>query len=215
MKIFCLDSSTSSASVAILDGEKVLFSHTEDFGVTHSEMLMPLCDRAFVAAGLTPCDIDVYAVCNGPGSYTGLRIGLAVIKGLALACDRPCVPINTLKTLAAAHRGRVLALINARRGNYFCACYDVGEANIKEVLEPSALHGEEIAKQFAGQNILLTGDGAQMFYDGAAQQNFTVAKCHMPSAEVAARLAALHYKEHGGCDSVSLAADYVKDVHIG
>ncbi len=222
MIVFALDSSTASASVSIIKNEATLFSETTNFGTTHSENLMPLCDKAFKATGLTPLDIDLFAVCNGPGSYTGLRIGVSVIKGFAYATNKPTVAVSTLKTLAcAAHTdgcGNVVALLNARRGNYFCAAYRFIKGDITELISPRLAPGDEIYSYFGGEDFILTGDGAQLFFD--TQENdlpltITVSKNNMPSAEIAARLAIEDYKHNGGLSAEELLPAYIREVHIG
>ncbi len=219
MIVFALDSSTASASVAVVRGEETLFLQTSDFGTTHSEKLMPLCDKAFRATGLKPGDIDLYAVCNGPGSYTGLRIGVSVIKGLALATGRPTRPVSTLKTLALAQpQGNIVPLLNARRGNYFCAAYRIDEGIATEVLEPHFAHGDEIYNFFGGEGFTLTGDGAKLFYDNAPPEKkglLTLANDNMPSAAVAAAIATEDYRVNGGISAENLLPAYIRDVHIG
>ncbi len=218
MTIFALDSSTISASVAIVRDEKTLFVKTAEFGTTHSENLMPLCDMAFKALGITPNEIDLYAVCNGPGSYTGLRIGVAVIKGLAFATGKPTQPVSTLKTLACAQAdGNVVALLNARRGNYFCAAYKVSDGIAQEIVSPRLAHGDEIYNFFKGEDFMLAGDGAVLFYENRAEVEFniSVSEHNMPSAEKAALLALQEYEKTGGVTAESLLPAYIREVKIG
>ncbi len=219
MIVFALDSSTASASVAVVKDGETLFLQTTDFGTTHSENLMPLCDKAFKQAGITPWEVDLYAVCNGPGSYTGLRIGVSVIKGLALATGRPTQPVSTLKTLALAQpHGNVVALLNARRGNYFCAAYRIDCDVVSEVVAPGFAHGDEINSFFGGEDIILTGDGAIMFYESASPElkaGLTVSRCNMPQANVAAKIAVEEYNKTGGVTAQQLLPTYIREVHIG
>ncbi len=219
MKVFAVDSSTASASVAILNGGKTLFAETTNFGTTHSENLMPLCDKAFKAAGLKPSDIDLFAVCNGPGSYTGLRIGVSVVKGFAYATSKPTVAISTLKTLACgAGMGNIVALLNARRGNYFCGAYKIDSNGITETISPRLAHTEEIYDFFNGDSFTLTGDGAQLFFDNKNPDisiDVKVSKNNLPSAEIAAGLAIEEFREKGGITAEELLPAYIRDVHIG
>ncbi len=219
MTVFALDSSTTSASVAILADDKSLFSHTENYGRTHSERLMPLCDTAFKTSRLAPKDIELFAVCNGPGSYTGLRIAISTVKGLAMACDKPCVAVNTLTVLAASQEdGNVITLLNARRGNFFCAAFRVKNGVAVQVIAPTHLYYSEISTFFDGEGARLAGDGASIFYEMLTQEQqkaFTLTGNDMPSAEVAARLARRIYEKSGGVSAEELMPDYIRPVKIG
>ncbi len=216
MTIFALDSSTASASVAIVRDSITLFTETTDFGTTHSEKL---CDKAFKAVGIKPSDIDLFAVCNGPGSYTGLRIGVSVIKGLAYAVNKPTQPVSTLKTLASSHQnGNVVALLNARRGNYFCAAYKIIDSQLTEIVAPMLAHGDEIYHFFGNEDFILTGDGAQLFYDNTdtdVKNRLNVSNHSMPRADIAAMLAVSEYENTGGCTAEQLLPNYIRDVRFG
>ena len=100
MKILALDSSATSASIAITDGTTLLAEYTLDNGNTHSETLLPMVEFALRTLSLTVDDIDLFAVSAGPGSFTGVRIGAATVKGLAFGRDIPCVAVSTLHALA-------------------------------------------------------------------------------------------------------------------
>ncbi len=219
MTIFALDSSTTSASVAIVTDGQILFSHTEDYGRTHSERLMPLCDVAFKTAGVTPKEIDLYVVCNGPGSYTGLRIAVSTIKGLAMACNKPCVAVNTLQVLAAGQQdGNVITLLNARRGNFFSAAYRVKDGATQQKIAPTHLSCGEIQGIFEEKHALLAGDGAKIFYEMLVEEDrgrFTLTGNDMPTAEVAARIGLHIYNKSGGILAEDLLPDYIRPVKIG
>lgn len=100
MKIFALDTSSKVATIGILEDEKVLLENTLNDKKTHSENLMPMIEAAFNSVGLTPEDIDVFGVTIGPGAFTGLRIGISTIKGMAEAFGKPVVGLSALEVLA-------------------------------------------------------------------------------------------------------------------
>ena len=100
MTVFALDSASKAAGVCILQDGRMVYHASLCRGLTHSETLLPLCDEAFRAAQITPADVDVFAAAAGPGSFTGLRIGLATLKGLAFVHNTPCVCVSTLEALA-------------------------------------------------------------------------------------------------------------------
>jgi tRNA threonylcarbamoyladenosine biosynthesis protein TsaB len=99
-----------------------------DSGLTHSETIMPAIDRALTAAGLAPREIDLFAVVAGPGSFTGVRIGVCAAKGFAHAWNKPCAPIHALEALSlnlAGFDGLVCPILDARRGQVYAAAFDV------------------------------------------------------------------------------------------
>ena len=102
MNILAVDTAGKTAGVALLQDDRLLYEVYLDGGMTHSETLMPMIDTCLKLCGLTCADIDLYAVNAGPGSFTGLRIGLAAVKGLAFPRETLCAPVSTLEALAAA-----------------------------------------------------------------------------------------------------------------
>ena len=106
MNILAVDTAGKTAAVAVLRDDVLLYEAQCNNGLTHSETLLPMIDTALKAAGLTVDDLDVLGVTNGPGSFTGLRIGLAVVKGLALPRQIPCAGVSTMAALAYGWRAR-------------------------------------------------------------------------------------------------------------
>jgi hypothetical protein len=100
MKVLAIDSSSVVAGVAILDGEQLVYEAYHHHKRNHSEILMPLIEEALLSCEMHPQDLDLFAVAGGPGSFTGLRIGVSIIKGLAQALERPVVSVPTLDALA-------------------------------------------------------------------------------------------------------------------
>ena len=117
MNILAVDTAGKTAGVALLQDDRLLYEVYLDGGMTHSETLMPMIDTCLKMCGMTCADIDLYGVNAGPGSFTGLRIGLAAVKGLAFPRETLCAPVSTLEALAAAHTGEgtVLCALDARR----------------------------------------------------------------------------------------------------
>ena len=113
--------------VALLQDDRLLYECYLDAGMTHSETLMPLVDHCLSLCGMGCGDIDLYGVNAGPGSFTGLRIGLAAVKGLAFPRETLCAPVSTLEALAAAHTGSgtVLCALDARRAQVYSAAFDL------------------------------------------------------------------------------------------
>ena len=136
MTIFGLDSAGKTAGIAILRDSRLIYECYLATGHTHSETLLCLCKNAFDAAGLSPAEIDVFAAAAGPGSFTGLRIGLAAVKGLAFPHDTPCAAVSTLEALAysAAVEGTLLCALDARRGEVYWAGFFAADGAVESLM---------------------------------------------------------------------------------
>ncbi len=162
MLILGLDTCLSSCSVAVLDGERVVASAREVMARGHQERLAPMAQAVMAEAGLAFDKLDRIAVTVGPGSFTGLRVGIAFAKGLALALDRPAVGIGTLEALAAEAEGLVFPAIDARRGQLYLQAFEDGRA----LMAPDALSAETAAARIAelsmGRPFTLVGSGGAL-----------------------------------------------------
>ncbi len=162
MKLLALDTSTKVAGVALMEEGMLVCEANLNSGLTHSERLMPLVDQCFRLAGWQPAELDAIAVVAGPGSFTGVRIGVATAKGMAEALGKPVVAVNTLEVLAAGFpgfAGVIAPVLDARRDQVYCAAYD---GNQNELLAPAPLAlGELLAHPaIAGaQAVMFCGDG--------------------------------------------------------
>src|ERR1700759_3780931 len=167
MLILGLDTCLSTCSVAVLDGERVLASAREVMARGHQERLAPMARDVMAQAGLSFDRLDRIAATVGPGSFTGLRVGVAFAKGLALALDKPTVGIGTLEALAAEGRGLVFPAIDARRGQLYLQAFEDGRA----LMAPDAVTAEVAAARIAelsqGRPFSLVGSGAALLADFA------------------------------------------------
>jgi tRNA threonylcarbamoyladenosine biosynthesis protein TsaB len=170
MKLLAIDTSTKVAGVALMEDGRLVCETNLVSGLTHSERLMPIVDCCLRLARWKPEDIDVLAVVSGPGSFTGVRIGVATVKGMAEALGKPVVAVNTLETLAAScagFSGVVAPILDARRGQVYCAAYDMepdgdGVPLPRELAPPDAmLLSEFLEKEPIAQSasVLFCGDG--------------------------------------------------------
>lgn len=125
MRILAVDTSTMMSSIAILEDGIIIGDSSINQVETHSEMLVPLIERLLKDLKLTLKDIDLFAIAMGPGSFTGLRIGMTSLKAMAQALDKPIVGISSLEAMAFSilNGGRVLSLIDARGTRYFAGLY--------------------------------------------------------------------------------------------
>lgn len=130
MRILALDSTANTSTVAVLDDDKLLSLYTANIKNTHSETLLPMVKSVLETLKLTPGEIDAFAVSEGPGSFTGVRIGVATVKGLAFGRDKKCVGVSTIEALARNLEGTdgiVCPIMNARRGQVYTGAFLKGE----------------------------------------------------------------------------------------
>ena len=126
MKILALDSTAKTSSVAVLENDTLLSVYSANIPNTHSETLLPMVKSLLESLKLTNDDIDAYAVSKGPGSFTGVRIGVATIKGLALGRNKPCVGVSTIEALSEnmeGFDGIICPIMNARRGQVYTGAF--------------------------------------------------------------------------------------------
>lgn len=163
MKILAIDTSGQSAGVAILEDGLLLQEMTVIRDVHHSEVLLPAVNLLCEATGLTVRDIDLFACTTGPGSFTGLRIGLSTTKGLALATEKPVVGISTLEALAHNAGGSPWALcpmLDARKDQVYAAVYRQGRDGRMACLQPDCLADVTVFLRGVADDTLFLGDGA-------------------------------------------------------
>lgn len=165
MKIIALETSAVTASVAVTEDEKLLAQSFQNSGLTHSATLMPMVADLLKNTGLKLEDMDVIAVSAGPGSFTGIRIGVAAAKGLAWPGDKLCAPCSTLESMAwqCAHmEGEICAVMDARRKQVYNARFLAKDGVLTRLTEDRAISVEELLEEVkaAGSTPVLVGDGA-------------------------------------------------------
>lgn len=177
MKILSLECSASPASVAIIDNGKIIGSSFVNIKLTHSQTLMPMVKSLLDAAMLSINDIDGIAISQGPGSFTGIRIGISAAKGLGFAKKLPCVGVSTLRSMAENFKDRnciVCAVMDARCNQVYNALFNINESGIERLCEDRALLCDELASEIEdlaqkiGKEIIICGDGADLFYKFAS-----------------------------------------------
>lgn len=162
-----VDSSGKTASVAVMQDQKLLFEEFANTGLTHSQTLLPMMAHALERTGLTPAQVELYAVSAGPGSFTGLRIGLAAVKGMAQPFATPCAGVSTLEALAwnVTAEGTVICALDARRGEVYWAAFD-GLTHTR--LLPDTASPLDQMDNFLGnckKPVFFVGDGAVLCYN--------------------------------------------------
>lgn len=163
MKVLALESSTLAGGCALLDGDRVLGEITLNISLTHSERLMAMVDRLLQDCGWTVRDLDGLAVSIGPGSFTGLRVGVATAKGLAFSLGVPVAPVPTLDALASTlpfADAPVCPLLDARKGEVYLSLYRWRQGRMARQWDYLALSPEAAVERLESPVIVL-GDGVQ------------------------------------------------------
>lgn len=175
--LLSIDSSAVTASAALTNGDKVIKSEFINAGLTHSETLMPMIKR--VMQNHHCSDLDAIAVTVGPGSFTGVRIGVATAKGLAFNDDIPCIPVSTLEAIAynfADENGIICAVMDARRMQFYNALFEVKNGVVSRLCDDRAISIEDLKKELEVlDGVIIAGDGASLCYDNLNLDNVTLA----------------------------------------
>ena len=174
MKVLGIDTSASPASAALVENQKIIGEFFINTKLTHSQTVMPMIDSLLSCCETKLSDIDVLAVSVGPGSFTGIRIGIAAVKGMAYGSDKNCVAVSTLESMAYCHlyhNGIICAVMDARCNQVYNALFRVKNGSVKRICSARAISIEELTKELenAHENIILVGDGAEICYKAMAQ----------------------------------------------
>lgn len=166
MIILSIDSTSVTASVAISENGVVLAENFINNGLTHSQTLMPMVEKTLKDSNKTVKDVDYFAVTNGPGSFTGVRIGIASVKGMADAIKKQCAAISTLEAIAEPLRDEdciACAVMDARCNQVYTAIFDGGN----RLCEDKAILIDELGEELKEYNkpIVFIGDGAELCYN--------------------------------------------------
>lgn len=164
MKILAFDTSAKTASVAVCDGGNILGVSNIENGLTQSELVLPMAEALLSQLKMSFADVELYAVTVGPGSFTGVRIGVSTVKGLAFGRDIPCAPVSTLEALAenaAGLTGLIVPCMDARRGQFYTATFAATAESISRMTPDRAISAEELAEELRSYegDIYITGDG--------------------------------------------------------
>ncbi len=167
--ILAFETSAKAAGVALHDGTKLLAESYQNTGLTHSQTLMVMAEDLLKQCGLTAQDVTHVAVAAGPGSFTGVRIGVSAAKGFAWGGGLPCVGVSTLEAMArnlGVFEGPVCACMDARRSQVYNALFYVNQGNLERVSEDRAIALTDLAQELKTLSgpIYLVGDGANLTY---------------------------------------------------
>lgn len=188
MKILALESSAAAASVAVCEDEALIAQSVQRTGLTHSATLLPMLESLLQNAGLALSEMDVLAVAAGPGSFTGLRIGVSALKGLAWGSDKPCAGCSTLESMAwqAVHmaEGRdggiapyeLCPVMDARRNQVYNARFTARDGVPVRLTGDRAISLSDLAAEvkISGKQQILVGDGAALCYNAFREADVPV-----------------------------------------
>ena len=172
MKILAFESSAKAASVALCEDEFLIAQSYQNSGLTHSTTLLPMAKSLLDHCGVALEQVDCLAVAAGPGSFTGLRIGISTVKGLAWGLEKPCAGVSTLEAMAwnLAHMdGVICCAMDARRRQVYNALFRARGGALERLCEDRAISLEELAWELEGcpDAQIVVGDGAQLCYNDA------------------------------------------------
>jgi len=170
MRILALDTSTNVATIAILEDDVIIGEYSCNIGKTHSQRLMPMIQNLLEKVNLCATDMDAFSASIGPGSFTGLRIGVTTVKAMAFAANKPVISVYTLDALAfnvSMSKALICPMIDARNSNVFTAIYRFVNGKLERLTDYLGIHINELAniiRPMEGEIVLL-GDACSMHKD--------------------------------------------------
>lgn len=206
MNILAIESSGSVASIAVVSQEKLIGEYTTNLKITHSQTLLPMLDQLLKTLDMDLEDIDAIAVSNGPGSFTGLRIGSATAKGLGLALNKPIIAVPTVDALAYnlfGTEGFICPMMDARRQQVYTGLYEFKNSQLNIVIPQQAVSVADMIQSIneKQQPVIFLGDGVPV-YKEVIQETVTVPYSFAPAhlayqrAGALATLAEIYYKDN-------------------
>lgn len=170
MLILAFESSAKPASAALVKDGQLLSQYTQCSALTHSRTLLPMAEDMLKNAELRLSDVDLIAVAHGPGSFTGIRIGVSTVKGLAWAAEKPCVGVSTLEAMAwhgLAVGGYICPVMDARRSQVYNALFKIENGRPVRMTEDRPIALDELSKEVTALNapVFLVGDGAALCFE--------------------------------------------------
>ena len=212
--ILHIETSTKNCSVSIAKcGELISLKEINNGAYSHAEMLHPLIKEALLESKLTIKEIEAIAVGKGPGSYTGLRIGVSAAKGLCFANDIPLISINSLEILAHSttiDKGYIIPMIDARRMEVYSAIYDESYALIRET-KADIIDEHSFCDKLQNHTVYFLGDGAEKCKETIVHKNAVFIKNVFPSAKEMTQLSYDKYKENKIEDIAYFEPFYLKN----
>jgi tRNA threonylcarbamoyladenosine biosynthesis protein TsaB len=215
--ILCLETATTNCSVTLsVHGSVVAFREDDSEGYSHAEKLHVFIDEVMKEASVSMQDLDAIAVSKGPGSYTGLRIGVSAAKGLCYALDIPLIALPTLSILAEkiTKKGLIIPLIDARRMEVYSAVFNSEKIQIRET-NAEVLSEASFMEYASEEKIVFIGSGVAKFKEMCGLPNATFIENIQPSSKEMTVLAETKYKKNDTEDVAYFEPYYLKDFKAG
>ena len=219
MLILAFETSAKAASVALTDGSKLLGESYQNTGLTHSQTLLPMAQELLKSCGYAPEQVEAVAVAAGPGSFTGIRIGVAAAKGFAWGKELPCCGVSTLEAMTrtlGAYRGLVVPVMDARRSQVYTATFLAEDGKLSRLCEDRAISLQALGEELktVSQPIFLVGDGSNLCYNTLkdAVPNLVLPPEHRmhQRASGVALVAADKLAAGESCDGAALTPNYLR-----
>ena len=219
MLLLAFETSAKAASVALFENTTLLGESYQNTGLTHSQTLLVMAQDLLSQCGKSPAEVTDVAVANGPGSFTGVRIGAAAAKGFAWGKELPCWGVSTLEAMAlnlGAYRGYVCPVMDARRSQVYNALFYAENGQLRRVTEDRAIALADLATELEqlSEPIFLVGDGSNLTYKTLSGQISGLVlppehRMHQRAAGVG--LAAMAMQARGeSCDAAALSPNYLR-----
>lgn len=213
MRILAVDTSAVCAAVAVTDGEKILSECQTNTGLTHSRTLMPMIDSALKNAEIPLESIDVFACSVGPGSFTGIRIGVAAIKGLCDGLKKKCLPVSTLEALAYNLLGRkctAVSVMDARCNQVYCGIFLVDGDRVTRLTEDEAIKIDDLGEKLGKyEDVIFVGDGARICHKALGYRIASPSEIYQKGSSVAF-CAEKNYSDEKLLDGAELMPVYLR-----
>ena len=219
MKLLAVDTSAKAASVCLASDDSIIGEFFVNTALTHSQTLMPMLEQLLESTGTKIGDLGAIAVNAGPGSFTGVRIGVAAVKGLAFANDLPCVPVSTLESMAYNCLGMdcvVCAVMDARCSQVYNAMFRVTGERVERLCEDRALALSDLREELAKTEapVMLVGDGARLcagyLAESSADARLAPMSIRMQTASSVAQAAFESLKNVGAVSAAELMPVYLR-----
>lgn len=212
--ILHIETATKNCSVSVADkGELLAMQELNDGNYSHAEKLHPFIQQVMQEAKLSFNDIDAVAVSKGPGSYTGLRIGVSAAKGLCFAFDKPLISIETLQSLAyklSIEQGVIIPMLDARRMEVYAAVYNSKHEQVRDI-KAEVIDENSFQEYLSKGKVYFLGDGAEKCKEVITHENAVFIDGEFPSAKEMVKLSFDKYKKNDIEDVAYFEPFYLKD----
>lgn len=213
MRILAVDTSAVCAAVAVTDNGKILSESQTNTGLTHSRTLMPMIDSTLRNAEIPLDSMDFFACSVGPGSFTGIRIGVAAMKGLCDGLGKKCMPVSTLEALAYNLLGRdctAVSVMDARCNQVYCGIFRVKGDAVTRISDDEAIKIDELKEKLSDfENVVFVGDGAKLCHNALGYSIASPSEIYQKGSSVAL-CAERNYSEEKLVDGSALVPVYLR-----